>query len=424
VSEHSLRSDFFLDRRFAFLLTLAVIATTLFSWFNVNSCLILLLLLYRLLAGKPILLLATAFSNVYFLTFFSLFLLEAAGLLYTQDRSACWKYVESKATLVAIPFILCAGPFTDYKGYRRLLSAYSLLLAGCCLYCLTVACIRNYQLDRIGVFFYHDLTSAIGVNAVFFSGYVIVALLFLLNSPLEGPVTLRVFRIGLLAFFSAMMILLASKLLLVLLFVILFYWLIHRFRTQREGRQVIVLGVLILLGTGALAFTDNPVARRYRDILNEEDYGAGLHAASHVHFNGVSLRLLIWKDAFVILNEQHAWLLGVTAGDSHRLLNQKFIDARMSRGYLNYNFHNQYIELLVHSGLPGCALFLLTTGLLFRLARRQAVMEAWFTIAMVVVMALTQSTFEMQHPVFLSCFFPLLLLYGRRSGRLRVSEKI
>jgi len=136
---------FFLRKRLHFYLTLAVIATTLFSWFNVNSWCILLLLLCRLMDGSPIAAVKTAFSNKYFLAFFALFLLELLGLIYTHDMYNAWKHMESKATLAAVPFILCAGPFTDRAGRRRLMSVFCLLLLAICIYCL---CISVWQYNR------------------------------------------------------------------------------------------------------------------------------------------------------------------------------------------------------------------------------------------------------------------------------------
>src|SRR5580693_8009402 len=110
----------FLRKPFYYFLVLAVIATTLFSWFNLNSYLIILLVICRLTDGSPRVALRTAFRNIFFWGFAVVFLIELAGLLYTHDLAAAWKQMESKATFLAIPFIFLAGPFTDASGYRKL----------------------------------------------------------------------------------------------------------------------------------------------------------------------------------------------------------------------------------------------------------------------------------------------------------------
>src|SRR5580704_678750 len=133
----------FLRSKFHFWLLLAVVASTLLSWLNINSCLIVLLVCCRLFHGRqPLLAIHTAFSNPWFLAFFSIFVVEATGLFHTHDLYTAWKHVESKATLIAIPFVFCAGPFADKAGWRRFMGAYCMMLMALCLYCLVVAGVR------------------------------------------------------------------------------------------------------------------------------------------------------------------------------------------------------------------------------------------------------------------------------------------
>jgi O-antigen ligase len=408
--------EFFLRKKRHYYLTLAVIATTLFSWFNLNSYLIILLVICRLLDGGPRAAIKTAFTNKYFLACISVFLVEFIGLFYTHHFFTGWKHVESKATLVAIPFILCAGPFTDQAGYRRLQFAYCYLLAGISVYCLAMACVEFHWQHSFSVFFYHLLTSPISVNAVFFSAYVIIAILFLLYSP-DAPGWLRS---GLILFFTGVMILLSSRLLVLLLIAIFIGWLAGQFRREMKVRKIAGIGLLIIMGAGLLAFTDNPFSRRCRDLHPEllvqrmsppEDGPMDrrrLPEAAHSRFDGLSLRLLMWRYAFDILQEHKAWVFGVSAGDSQDLLDQKYLDAGMSQGYLGYNFHNQYIEVLVRSGFFGAGVFMICIVWLIGAARSAATPTAGFTIALVLLLFLTESALEMQHTLFLFAFFPIL----------------
>jgi O-antigen ligase len=409
--------DFFLRKKGHYYLTLAVIATTLFSWFNCNSYLIILLVICRLLDGGPRAAIKTAFTNKYFLACFSVFLLEFAGLFYTHHFFTGWKHVESKATLVAIPFILCAGPFADPAGFRRLRFGYCYLLAGICVYCLAMACVEFHWQHDFSVFFYHSLTSSISVNAVFFSAYVIIAILFLLYSPdvpaersgrLPGAVVSRWLRGGLIVLFTGMMILLSSRLLVLLLIAIFIGWLAGQLRREMKVRKVAGIGLLIIMGAGLLAFTDNPFSRRCRDLHLPE--------AAHSRFDGLSLRLLMWRYAFEILQEHKAWVFGVSAGDSQDLLDQKYLDAGMSQGYLGYNFHNEYIEVLVRSGIFGASVFMICIVWLIGAARSAATPTAGFTVALLLLLFLTESALEMQHTLFLFAFFPILTSPPRPSS--------
>jgi hypothetical protein len=387
--------SYFLQKEVHFYLLVAVIATTLLSWFNLNSWLIILLVACRLLEGRPVDAVRAAFSNRWFLAYFSLFVLELTGLLHTHDLFAGWKHVESKATLIAIPFILCGGPFTDRKGYRRLCLAYCLLLAGLCMFCLAAALWTHIQTADPSVFFYHSLTAILDSNAVFFSGYVLMALLMLLADPsLAGKA-----RIPLILFFIAMMVLLASKLLLVLVMGFLIIYLLKRYRVRVERWRFVALAVPVILSVGMLAFTSNPVQRRYSEMTRDD-------------LNGVSLRLFIWRCATEILNEKHAWLFGVSAGDSRDLLNSKYMAAGMSPGFIGYNCQDQYVEVLLRSGLTGLCVFLGSIVLLVGLARRKDTLECWVAVVSILLLSFTESTLEMQQPAFLCCFFPFLLMCG------------
>lgn len=392
---------YFLRNDLHFYLLLAIIVTTLLSWFNINSWLIIGLIISRLLDGKPLDAIRTAFSNKVFLAYFSIFLLEVTGLFHTHDLYAAWKHVESKATLVAIPFIMCAGPFADWNGYRRLGVAYCWSLAGLCLVCLGAAAWEYIPTGDTSIFFYHTLTSILDSNAVFFSAYVLMALLILLSGLFPAGKA----RAGLVLFFIGMMVLLASKLLLVLLAAALVIYLVKRYFIRVKRWRFIALAALVI-SVGILAFTSNPVEGRYREMMRD-------------NVNGISFRLYVWSTAVEILSEKHAWVFGVTAGDSRDLLNGKYMSAGMSKGYIGYNCQNEYVELLLRSGITGLIVLLWAMTMLIGLARRMGTFEIWVAILTIVLLAATESTLEMQQPSFLSCFFPFL--FCGRSDAIRSS---
>ena len=390
----------FLVSKLQFYLLLAVIGTTMVSWFQLNSILIIVLAGCRLLQGGSIVpKLRRVFSDGRFLAFFALFLLEVVGLLHTHNPYIGWKHVESKATLVAIPFIICSGPFADGPGFSKLMWAYCRLLAVICLWCLGSAFVRYVQTGDAGEFFYHALTEPCQANAVFFSAYVLMALLFLLSAGAGKE------RTWMLVFFTGIMVLLASKLLLALL-VIIFAVYLWRSRKAIPLWRSMGLALCLLLGTVLMASTNNPVVRRYKDIIAKEQT-VDRRSVGHL-YNGLSLRLFIWRTADDILNEHRAWLFGVSAGDSQDLLDERYYRVGMNEGFLGYNFQNEYIELLVSSGCFGLAVFFGAMVLLCWAQRERAGSEGWFAIAVILLLACTESSLEMQQPAFLSCFFPLL----------------
>src|ERR1700744_2316304 len=104
------------QQRLYFFSWIAVLFTTLFSWFNLNSFCIILLVLSRFLY-QPVTGLKAAFRNAIFLAFLAYCVVGACGFLYTHDVVDQAKAVAREATLVAIVLVWCAGDLLDQRHY-------------------------------------------------------------------------------------------------------------------------------------------------------------------------------------------------------------------------------------------------------------------------------------------------------------------
>jgi O-antigen ligase len=147
-----------------------------------------------------------------------------------------------------------------------------------------------------------------------------------------------------------------------------------------------------------------------------------------MYFNALQLRLLEFRFAYEILEERKAWVFGVSPGDSQALLDEKYVATNMYigdpaegphrkiRGFIGYNFHNQYLETLVRGGLIGLVSLMAIFVSLFAGARRLNTREGWFVVLTLAVFFIPEAPLTMQHGVFLFCFFPLLLFYGPKNA--------
>ncbi|HXB90702.1 MAG TPA: O-antigen ligase family protein [Puia sp.] len=432
-------SPVFLDKRLNFLAVVAVLLTTLFGWFNPNSWCIGLLVLCRLLDGKPLENIRTAFTNKLFLAYFIFFLIDAAGYLHTHNMVTQGKIVVKEATLVAIAFAFCGGRFADQKTYRQLITAYSLLLLLVSFYCLGLA-LHNYQLTKdSSVFFYHALTAPISQNAVFYSVFVLFGIIFLLSpqgSPVIGwlsPKTRRSFRIALVLFFLGMIVLLSSRLLLIVTLLVMINTFSRRYSFRKNKRAFLVTGSTLFLAVCVLFMIDNPIRARFKEMQGDLDVVKQQTFNPNMYFNSLQSRLVEGRFAIEVLNSRHAWLFGVSPGDSQDLLDQKYIDTKMDigdpsqgpdrkiRGFIGYNYHNQYTESLVKTGILGLVSLLSIFFLLFAGARKQGAKESWFIILTLAIFFIPEAPLTLQHGIFLFCFFPLLALNAPRVARLAAS---
>jgi len=361
------------------------------------------------------------FSNPFFISLFLLFLIKVIGLIYSDDVATGLKFIEKKSTLIAIPFIILADPFANRDKYKKMMTAYCFVLLGVTLYCLLIAIWKYIQFQIIYTFFYHSLVEPILQSAVFFTVFVLAGLLYLLSTEISvenlRPDIKKRLQLFMIIYFTIFIFLLSSKLMLFILILILASFAMQKDYMNRNKKTIIITGLICIALTLLVLLTKNPIKERYLDMQNigmikKEKFSPG------TYFNGVQLRLLQWKFAYQILNENNAWLIGVGPGDSQHLLNKKYADANMymgnperkDTGFLNYNFHNQYIEELVQSGIIGLVLLLFSCYILIRMAIRIRTIEAAFTVFMLLCLFVTESSLEMQDGLFLYSFLPSMLL--------------
>jgi O-antigen ligase len=407
-----------------FALLMLVITTIIISWFNINSYFIIILMLFLFVTeniGKK---LRVIFSNKLFLGFFALGVIELLGMLYTDNVKIGWKNVESKATLVAIPFILLAGPFRGKDNYKKIMTGYCLLLFAISLSCLCIAAVKYVETGQVDVLFYHDLVSPLKQNAIMFTLFVLAALLYLLSQNLYLGAERqphRRWRIGLIIYFFIFFILLASKLLLIVLPVILMFYLLQRYPAKKRIKPILAASLMIISGIVVLAATNNPIKTRYMDILRGDiDLAKQEEFATDVYFNGVQWRLLEYRFAWEILNEQKAWLMGVSPGDSQDLLDRKYRETNIyvgnpeskDTGYLGYDSHNQFLQHLLQSGFIGFLVLAFVCYLVLAQAAKERSREAMFFSITLFLVFLTESLLELQHGLFLFSFFPFIFLYN------------
>ena len=423
------RSPVFLQNKLYFLVMVAVLCTTVIGWFNLNSWFIIALLACRLFDGKPLDNIKTAFANPVFVAYFLFVLSGAAGFLYTHNVRREGQIVSKEATLVAIAFVMCSGRFADRRTYRQLITAYSLLLLVTSLYCLGHA-LRHYLASRdASVFFYHPLSEPLSQNAVFYSVYILFGIVFLLSPDGEPAIgsfsarTRRAMRIALILFFLGMMILLSSRLMLVIMVLILVNIFFRRYSYRQNKRLLIAAAAILIFAVGLLSVVDNPIRERFREtadgnltLIRQDSF------KSYMHFSSTELRMLQWRFGLEILNARPAWVFGVSPGDSQDQLDEKYTVTNMYignradgpdrhfRGFLGFNFHNQYLETLVRSGLVGLTLLLTIFVVLLTRARKHGIKEGWFIVLTLAVFFIPEAPLTMQQGVFLFCFFPLLSL--------------
>ncbi len=348
------------------------------------------------------------------------FLLTIVSLLYTNNSDNGWSHVRLKTGLLVIPLAAFFTTSFIRLHKQQLLLHFTTILLIACLFCLSIAVSRYSNTTNASVFFYHELVSPFSQHAVYFSVFVFIVLVYLMensrrvSSPVSKPICLL-----LIAFFSVFLFLLSSKLTIVLYGLYILFFLSASIRAKTINRSVIaVLLLLFILATGILLLTKNPVSKRFNDLMSgdigitrKENFNPG------DYFNGLQLRLLEWRFVSEILTENKRWIAGISPGDAQQQLDQKYISKNMyigdpggkDKGFLGYNTHNQFLQSLLQHGIFGAGVFLFTWLALLALAWTKKKREYTAIIILLLVYAWVESILETQYGIVIFTFFPLFL---------------
>lgn len=295
--------------------------------------------------------------------FFIWYLIE---ILFSSNFNDAWFSVEKKTAIIIVPMILLSKKilFNNIRSLFFTYLSYSVSIA--VLICLTASS-YTYLIDHnLNEFIYHNFAGHIGQSAIYFSLLCMISAGYLqleLANKVEMNNTIDYIR---LLICSLGILLLASKMHIIFYLIFSLSILITKIIHKKLYLYSTLLLIAVLVLT--ILFTKNPIIKRFNDInidrislLSKEKY------SPDVYLDGLTQRLLWIKFGTEILEENNAWLVGVSPGNSKELLNQKITNSNLytgvkntnDYGYLNLNYHNQFMETLVGTGLIGILLLIL-----------------------------------------------------------------
>lgn len=353
------------------------------------------------------------------------FLLQLIPFAYTSNFIESWKHVQVKSALLFIPLCFYSCNYINKVRFHSLMTAYIYTLIVMLTWCLASAFINyNFHHAPVTVFFYHQLVSDLGHHAVQFSILIFAGVIYLLHLATQGRFLVnRAIHFLLTAYLTVGILLLSSKLVIIFLAGYLVYYLFillqKRFNTRWAITVVAITGMLV---SSIILFTQNPVSRRFTDIMHgnvgiiqQQSFRPG------DYFNGVQFRLLQWRFVKEILQENNAWFFGVTPAGAQRLLDQKYVSTHMytgvtgtgDHGFLGYNTHNQFLEALLQTGIIGLICFMMICFEMIRRAVKQKSRVLTALVLLLLAYTFNESVFETQYGLVLFTFLPLYFYFGQ-----------
>lgn len=348
--------------------------------------------------------------------FFALlfFLTQLIGVRGSMSSLTTWKEVEQLLPLIIFPVLFMTSRTNNDEFSQASLKALVSAIIICGIIMIGESALVFFKTQDVSVFTYHQLCEPFSSGAIFFSFFIVISLLRM--DIIIDSFTTSFQKYAIVIFLLLLLFLLASKMILLPGLVLLAVKYRRNLFTFLPKNKLVV-PILFILFLLLLV----PVLQRFKDILNPRiDIVMNDKFNYDSPLNGLNLRIIQARFGIEILNDNEAWLFGVGIDKAQELLNDKYVNYGLhtgynddfDKGYLDYNFHNQYIETAVRSGLLGLfSLLAMVFLLIIIIIKRQTFVLGWELI-LLLLFFITESVLERQIGIVYFCliyssYFPL-----------------
>jgi len=318
-------------------------------------------------------------------------------------------FMERKVSLLLIPILLLLSQ--NIKG-MNLKWAMRGFLAGLCItgiHMLFNAGISIVAGNSFSQWTYHAFTAPYEIGAIYYSWYLSIAIAYLIFS--KRDFLIEKYYQWIILFMLTLLLLSSSKLFIILVIPLILWSFTTKLKLIKRRLLGLLILILILAG-GAYPFIQrmDAISSFDKEIIFQEQYNYD------TPFNGITLRLIQWRFGFEILQESDAWFSGVGSVSSQALLNEKYREYGIytgneeigDQGYLDYNYHNQYMETMLSSGIVGTILLLMILWSVL-ISNRKILIFPSVVFLITIMFFFTESVLERQAGILIFC---LMICYA------------
>ena len=294
-----------------------------------------------------------------------LFLWWTFTLFYTENLSLGAKYLETKLGLILIPFFMITTSDKKSLNINRILLIYAGSVSFFMLVSYISILFQNYEYNKfdhvVWVFFlYHSLVRFIGMHAVYMSIQVAFAFLIVLNyfTANHHNLKLKVIQIVWMSFLLICIVCLTVKMVALGFLISTIAFLI--FRLQYKNAILISTSIFVGLILIITHFSDQNWFRERMDFSTEALNKKYSESPQNLDgsWGSVNLRFALAKNALEVISEHPIFGKGIGDGKEARLIKYEENSFYYALNE-EYNEHNQYLNILLTSGLIGLGIFLL-----------------------------------------------------------------
>lgn len=350
-------------------------------------------------------------NHLLFILFAGFFVMHAVGFLYSENKHEAGLILERKLSLAVFPIVFFYGPKLELKQVRQIVLAF---VVSCLLICLVSIGSAFYQFGQTNdteVFFYHALSTNVGMHA----GYLAMYLCFSLSSIMylylgnirKQSLLQKVLVIAAIVILCVTIILLSARLQIILMIGLWLVFVIFRFRLHRKPIMLMATSfVLIGLMLGLILLSPKN-RERFKEAINYKN-----EYALSKKWGEKQMRFLMWSSATDLIKEKP--LFGFGTGDVQDELEKHYVaNDYVSLTYwknTRFNAHNQFMETTLALGILGLLVFLI--GMIFGLKEAIKNRNRLYIVFVILFLGscLTESMLERQNGIVFFAFFNSMLL--------------
>ncbi|UII34295.1 DUF1972 domain-containing protein [Fulvivirga ulvae] len=392
-----------------------------FSMLTTNLCLVILLVLgavnYKSFNYKNWLFFAYALSFIWIVV----------GLFYSNNLDIGIKIIERRFSLIAIPFILFSGIFkASYLKEIKIAHVISCSIA--MLICIGESIYQNYTeiitlskaYTYLNPWYFSNelLVNPLNIHPTYLAMYCGLSLFFILSYLISsvnfGVKKILLIILSLLQFYFIIM--LSSRTAIFAVSIGIIYIFIKQF--NRYKFVIAALSFFIIASLIGLNIRYNKV-NRIR-VIEALDFSKSF---SENRFGGRSLRINMWK-ALLDCMDFNPWL-GMGTGEVQPYYNRAYERNNLQiAAELQYNAHNQYIEVFMYHGIIGLFFFLFV---LFESTRKALICKDYVFTSFLILISLifaTESALHLHKGIMFITFFNIAFYLRNRSKTISIKSDL
>lgn len=389
---------------------LIAIAFTLAFPIKYNSWAIALCTLNWIVSGNWINKIKNCYKDRISILLLLLFLFHVLGTLLSNNTHEALAILERRSSLILLPLLIIGNKNLTNAIIQKVSFSFVIGIVISLIYCIFRAYIRYQSRPVIAEFFYHDLSSAVNMNAIYMAAYCILGLHIVIHYSNSINTYLA---ISLSCILLVGCIMLNSK----MMFVVLAIGITYKLLSDKINLKSVMTSIVIFVVLGLMIMLIPETRKRVSyeltsnfEVLHQDQF------RYDTHFTGTSLRLLIWKYCFAIQNREKAWLTGVGIGDFQDQLNSQYSTVGMytgnpalhDKGYLEYGPHNEYIEVLFSLGIFA---LLVLVYIFFTLIKESIALNQYLLVQLMLLIlffCFTESVLSTNKGIIFFVFFVVL----------------